>query len=73
MKMLTHPFRLSLIHKPDKCCEVTCPRCTAGMNLEWTTEYRDPQDGDYEIKCINCNATLGLRVRTTTKIEVSYE
>ena len=53
--------------------DFNCPYCKTGHDLEWTTEYGEPLDGDYVIQCINeegCNRTFPVSVDSSPRYSV---
>jgi transposase-like protein len=54
--------------------DFTCPYCDLGYEIEeWHTEYGEPKNGDYEIKCEECSRTFVVGVFTTTTIETKKD
>jgi len=41
--------------------DLKCPQCGHGFDIEWDTEYGDPQVGEHEVECCsNCGRSFSF-------------
>lgn len=47
-----------ILHKTDYLVDLKCPYCGAGYDIEWLTEYGDPEAGTDATECLDCEGTF---------------